>query len=181
MTAELDCLFAPHRVAVVGAGTKPTNLGHMVVRNLLDANFQGVVYPINPKHESIGGVPAFPSVLETPETPDMAILCVPAVGVLDVVKQCAQAGIKGIVCLAAGFREVGPEGRAMEDKVVAECRKAGIRLLGPNCLGLQVPERRLNASFAGHMPTVGNIALVSQSGALTSALIEWAIDPYENF
>lgn len=175
MSDELDCLFTPHRVAVVGAGTKPTNLGHMVVRNLLESNFQGVVYPINPKHESIGGVPAFPSVLETPETPDMAILCVPAVGVLDVVKQCAQAGTKGIVCLAAGFREVGPEGRAMEDKVVAVCRENGMRLLGPNCLGLQVPEHRLNATFAAHMPKPGNIALVSQSGALTAALIEWAI------
>lgn len=175
MSDELDCLFVPHRVAVVGAGTKPTNLGHMVVRNLLDSNFQGVVYPINPKHESIGGVPAFPSVLETPESPDMAILCVPAVGVLDVVKQCAQAGIKGIVCLAAGFREVGAEGRAMEDKVVAVCRENGMRLLGPNCLGLQVPDHRLNATFAAHMPKPGNIALVSQSGALTAALIEWAI------
>lgn len=175
MTTDLDCLFAPHRVAVVGAGTKPTNLGHMVVRNLLESNFQGVVYPINPKHESIGGVPAFPSVLETPESPDMAILCVPAAGVLGVVQQCAEAGIKGIVCLAAGFREVGPEGRAMEDKVVAVCRKNGMRLLGPNCLGLQVPERRLNATFAAHTPKPGNIALVSQSGALTAALIEWAI------
>ncbi len=175
MSDELDCLFTPRRVAVVGAGTKPTNLGHMVVRNLLNGNFGGVVYPINPKHESIGGVPAFPSVRETPETPDLAILCVPAVGVLDVVRQCAEVGIKGIICMAAGFREVGPEGRAMEDRVVAECRKGGIRLLGPNCLGLQVPERRLNATFAAHMPIPGNIALVSQSGALTSAVIEWGI------
>lgn len=175
MSGELDCLFTPHRVAVVGAGTKPTNLGHMVVRNLLNGNFDGVVYPINPKHESIGGVPAFPSVRETPETPDLAILCVPAVGVLDVVKQCAEAGVKGIICMAAGFREVGPEGRAMEDHVVDICHKAGMRLLGPNCLGLQVPERRLNATFAGHMPKPGNIALVSQSGALTAAVIEWAL------
>jgi len=175
MSGELDCLFTPHRVAVVGAGTKPTNLGHMVVRNLLNGNFDGVVYPINPKHESIGGVPAFPSVGQTPETPDLAVLCVPAVGVLDVVKQCAEAGVKGIICMAAGFREVGPEGRAMEDQVVAICRANGMRLLGPNCLGLQVPGRRLNATFAAHMPVPGNIALVSQSGALTAAIIEWAI------
>lgn len=175
MSGELDYLFTPHRVAVVGAGTKPTNLGHMVVRNLLNGNFDGVVYPINPKHESIGGVPAFPSVGQTPEAPDLAVLCVPAVGVLDVVKQCAEAGVKGIICMAAGFREVGPEGRAMEDQVVAICRANGMRLLGPNCLGLQVPGRRLNATFAAHMPVPGNIALVSQSGALTAAIIEWAI------
>lgn len=175
MSGELDCLFTPHRVAVVGAGTKPTNLGHMVVRNLLNGNFSGVVYPINPKHESIGGVPAFPSVKETPETPDLAILCVPAVGVLDVVKQCAEAGVKGVICMAAGFREVGAEGRAMEDRVVEICRRAGMRLIGPNCLGLQVPGRRLNATFAAHMPVPGSIALVSQSGALTAAVIEWAI------
>ena len=172
---SLDCLFKPHRVAVVGAGSAPTNLGHMVVRNLLEGNFEGVIYPINPKRESIGGVQAYPSVLETPEVPDLAIICVPAKFVPSVVKQCGERGTKGLIILAAGFREVGAEGRALEDEVVAEARSHGMRILGPNCLGLEVPSLHLNASFASHMTDAGSIAFVSQSGALTAAAIEWAI------
>jgi acetyltransferase len=175
MSEDLDCLFQPKRVAVVGASTKPTNLGHMVVRNLLEGNFPGVVYPINPKHESIGGVPAFPSVAETPAVPDLAIICIPAKGVLDVVEQCAKLGTKGLIILTAGFRETGPEGRAVEDKIVETARANGMRILGPNCLGLQVPGLSLNASFAAHMPGAGHVAFISQSGALTAGAIEWAI------
>lgn len=175
MSESLDSLFRPKRVAVVGASTKPTNLGHMVVRNLLEGNFQGVVYPINPKHESIGGVPAFPSVSQTPAVPDLAIICIPAKGVLSVVEECAARGTKGLIILTAGFRETGPEGRAVEDRIVEVARSHGMRILGPNCLGLQVPAHSLNASFAAHMPSAGRVAFISQSGALTAAAIDWAI------
>lgn len=173
---SLDSLFHPNRVAVVGAGTSPTNLGHMVVRNLVEGNFQGVVYPINPKHESIGGIQAYPSVLETPQPPDLAILCIPAKFDIGVVRQCGQRGTKGIINLAAGFKETGKAGRELEAQMAAEVAKyPGLRMLGPNCLGLQVPSLNLNASFASHMPSDGHIAFVSQSGALTAAAIEWAI------
>lgn len=173
---NLDTLFRPTRVAVVGAGASPTNLGHMVVRNLLEGNFQGVIYPINPRRESIGGVQTYPSVSATPVPPDLAIVCVPAAGVLDVVRECGELGTKGIIVMAAGFREIGAEGRALEQQVAAEAAKyPGTRILGPNCLGLMVPKLSLNASFASHMPAPGNIAFVSQSGALTAAAMEWAI------
>ena len=173
---NLDTLFRPTRVAVVGAGASPTNLGHMVVRNLLEGNFQGVIYPINPRRESIGGVQTYPSVSATPVPPDLAIVCVPAAGVLDVVRECGELGTKGIIVMAAGFREIGAEGRALEQQVAAEAAKyPGTRILGPNCLGLMVPKLSLNASFASHMPAPGNVAFVSQSGALTAAAMEWAI------
>jgi len=175
MSVDLDCLFRPHRVAVVGAGAKATNLGHMVVRNLLDGNFGGVIYPINPKHESIGGVPAFPSVSETPSAPDLAILCVPAKAVLGVVQQCAECGTKGLIILTSGFREIGKEGRALEDEVIEVAKSHDMRVLGPNCLGLEAPALNLNASFAAHMTKPGHIAFISQSGALTTGVIEWAI------
>src|SRR5665647_789518 len=173
---NLDTLFRPTRVAVVGAGASPTNLGHMVVRNLLEGNFQGVIYPINPRRESIGGVQTYPSVSATPVPPDLAIVCVPAAGVLDVLRECGELGTKGIIVMAAGFREIGAEGRALEQQVAAEAAKyPGTRILGPNCLGLMVPKLSLNASFASHMPAPGNVAFVSQSGALTAAAMEWAI------
>lgn len=172
---SLDCLFRPHRIAVVGAGSKASNLGHVVVRNLLEGNFPGVVYPINSHHESIGGVAAYPSVLETPEIADLAVICVPADSVAEVVRQCAERGTKGLVILSAGFRETGPEGAQLESEVLAIVRDHGMRLVGPNCLGFEVPALDLNASFATHMPQPGGIALISQSGALTSAVIEWAI------
>ncbi|MDE3069675.1 MAG: CoA-binding protein, partial [Acidobacteriota bacterium] len=173
---NLDSLFHPTHVAVVGAGGERSGLGHIVLRNLVDAGFDGVVYPINPSHESVAGIQAYGSISQTPTTPELAVVCVPASGVLEVVCECGEAGVAAIAVLTAGFREVGAEGAELERRVAdGLARHPGLRLLGPNCLGLIVPRISLNASFAPAMPTDGHVALVSQSGALATSIIDWAV------
>ncbi len=163
------------RVAVVGAGANPSGLGHVVLRNLLEGGFEGVVYPVNPGHESIHGVQAYAAVGDTPETPDLAVVCTPASTVPDVVQACGEAGVGAVVVISAGFRETGPEGAALEAEVARRgAAFDGLRVLGPNCLGLIVPRLGLNASFAASMPADGHVAFVTQSGALATSLIDWA-------
>ena len=172
---NLERLFSPSHIAVVGAGPERTQLGHIVLRNLLDAGFGGVVYPISRSHESIAGVQAYPSIADAPATPDLVVVCTPAVAVPDIARECAEASVGAIAVLSAGFREAGPEGERLEQRVAEELRRPdGPRLLGPNCLGLIVPRLSLNASFGGVMPSDGQVAFVSQSGALATAVIDWA-------
>ena len=172
---HLDKLFNPKRLAVIGAGREPSQLGHIVLRNLVAAGFDGVVYPINPGRESISGIQAYPSITETPATPDLAIVCTPAASVPDIVRACGESGVPAIAVLSAGFREAGAEGTELERLVKEElARHNGMRLMGPNCLGLIVPRHGLNASFAKTMPLDGHIAFVSQSGALVTSVIDWA-------
>jgi acetyltransferase len=172
---NLKSLFNPTRVAVVGAGRDPSQLGHIVLRNLVDGGFDGVVYPINPGRESISGIQAYPSIAETPARPDLAIVCTPAATVPDVIRLCGEQGVPAVAVLSAGFREAGAEGAALEQLVREEqARHEGMRILGPNCLGLIVPRIRLNASFAKTMPIDGHIAFASQSGALATSVIDWA-------
>jgi acetyltransferase len=174
-TRNLDRLFNPRRVAVVGAGGDRMQLGHIVLRNLVDAGFGGVVYPINPSRESISGIQAYASVSDAPATPDLAIICTPAAVVPDVVRECGETGVATVAVLSSGFREVGAEGRELERRVDDERARHDLRLLGPNCLGMIVPRFGLNASFAGVMPRDGDLAFVSQSGALMTAVIDWAL------
>ena len=114
---NLDKLFAPRRVAVVGAGAAPSSVGHIVLRNLLEGGFEGVVYPVNPGHESIHGVQAYATIGDTPETPDLAVVCTPAATVPDVVQACGEAGVGAVAVISAGFRETGEEGAALEAEV----------------------------------------------------------------
>ncbi len=179
---NLDSLFNPTHVAVVGAGSKRMQLGHIVLRNLVDAGFEGVVYPVNRGRESVGGIQAYASIAETPAKPELAIVCTPAAGVPEVVRECGEAGVAAIAVLSAGFREAGAEGAELERRVVEElARHSGMRLLGPNCIGLIVPRLGLNASFAGATPLDGHIAFVSQSGALATAVIDWALSEQIGF
>ena len=172
---NLDKLFDPTHVAVIGAGTQSTGLGHIVLRNMVESGFDGVVYPINPSHESVSGIQAYRTIGETPATPELAVVCVPAASVLEVVRESAEAGVAAIVVLTAGFRETGAEGVELERRLGEElARHDGLRLLGPNCLGLIVPRSSFNASFAGAMPSEGHVAFVSQSGALATSMIDWA-------
>jgi acetyltransferase len=172
---NLERLFSPSHVAVVGAGAERTQLGHIVLRNLLDAGFPGVVYPISPSHESVAGVQAYPSIADTPVAPDLAVVCTPAAAVPDIARECGEASVGAIAVLSAGFREAGPQGERLERRVAEELRhQDGPRLLGPNCLGLIVPRLSLNASFGGAMPSDGEVAFVSQSGALATAVVDWA-------
>jgi acetyltransferase len=172
---NLDRVFNPTHVAVVGAGAQRTQLGHIVLRNLVDAGFGGVVYPINPSRESIGGIQAYASIAATPAKPELAIICTPAAAVPDVVRECGETGVPGVIVLSSGFREVGAEGRELESRVGEELARYDVRLLGPNCLGMIVPRLGLNASFAGAMPIDGHVAFVSQSGALVTAVMDWAL------
>jgi acetyltransferase len=174
-TRNLDRLFNPTHVAVVGAGGQRTQLGHLVLRNLVNAGFEGVVYPINPSRESVGGIQAYASIAATPSTPDLAIVCTPAAAVPGVVSECGEAGVAAVAVLSSGFREIGTEGRELESRVGEELARHDVRLLGPNCLGMIVPRLGLNASFAAAMPIDGRVAFVSQSGALVTAVIDWAL------
>ena len=164
---NLDKIFEPQRVAVIGASDTPTSVGYTVLRNLIGSGFHGVVYPINSKREAVQGIHAYKDVSSLPHVPDLAVICTPAPTVPAIVRQCGEAGTRGLVIISAGFREVGAEGRKLEDLVRHEQRKfEGMRILGPNCLGLIVPGTNLNASFAAATPAKGHIGFISQSGAL---------------
>jgi acetyltransferase len=161
-------------VAVIGAAREPGKVGHVILANLLQGGFAGEIYPINPKASEILGLRAYASVKDLPSPVDLAVVAVPACAVPDLVTECAAAGITSMVVISAGFSESGPEGAALEREVAARGVRSGIRILGPNCLGLISTHNRLNASFAGAMPPAGGIAFISQSGALGTAIIDRA-------
>ncbi|MEN6493213.1 MAG: CoA-binding protein, partial [Thermoguttaceae bacterium] len=174
---NLDKIFAPHRVAVIGASDTPTSVGYTVLRNLIGSGFEGVVYPVNPKRESVQGIEAHPDVKSLPRAPDLAVICTPAASVPRLVRECGEVGTRGLVIISAGFREIGEEGRKLEQQVLDEkARFPGMRILGPNCLGIIVPGLALNASFGADTPAKGHIGFISQSGALCASVLDWAID-----
>ncbi|NUQ66086.1 MAG: bifunctional acetate--CoA ligase family protein/GNAT family N-acetyltransferase [Pirellulales bacterium] len=174
---NLDKIFDPHRVAVIGASDTPTSVGYTVLRNLIGSGFRGVVYPINPKRESVQGIQAYKDVFSLPHAPDLAVVCTPAASVPPLVRSLGEVGTRGIVIISAGFREIGEEGRKLEQQVIEEQKKFDdMRILGPNCLGIIVPGISLNASFAASTPKKGHIGFISQSGALCTSVLDWAID-----
>ncbi|MBN1433359.1 bifunctional acetate--CoA ligase family protein/GNAT family N-acetyltransferase [Candidatus Fermentibacterales bacterium] len=174
---NLDLFFEPRRIALVGVTINPNSVGGKVLGNLVAAGYRGVVYPVNPSSEAVMGVQCYPDVRGLPKVPDLAILCSPARQVPGLVSDCGEAGIRGLIVMSAGFGEVGEEGRALEQKLRAEVsRFDGMRLLGPNCLGVIVPGLGLNASFAAGMPGAGKVAFISQSGALCTSVLDWARD-----
>jgi len=174
---NLDKIFEPHRIAVIGASDTPTSVGYTVLRNLVGSGFRGVVYPVNPRREAIQGIQAYKDIPSLPHAPDLAVICTPATSVPAIVRQCGEAGTRGLVIISAGFREIGAEGRKLEELIRQEQRKFdGMRILGPNCLGLMVPAINLNASFAAATPPKGHIGFISQSGALCTSVLDWALD-----
>ncbi|MET8158316.1 GNAT family N-acetyltransferase [Sphaerisporangium sp. NPDC005289] len=168
--ASLARVMAPASIAVVGAGRDPSGAGHKVLRNLLDGGFPGPVYPVNPKAARVAGIEAYPDPRAVPGPVDLAVVAVPAPAVLSVARDCAAAGVKGLVVLTAGFAQ--NEGRPAERELVAICRSAGMRLVGPNCLGIVNTAARMNASFLPTPLVGGGIAVMSQSGAVGAALLE---------
>jgi acetyltransferase len=169
----LDFLFAPRSVAIVGATEREGSVGRAVLENL--RGFKGAVYPVNPKHPTLLDVPCFPSIAAVPAKVDLAVIVTPAPTVPDIIGECARAGVRGAVILSAGFKETGPEGAALERRILEEAAPSGMRVVGPNCLGVMVPPTGLNASFAAVAPRRGNIAFISQSGALCSAILGWSL------
>lgn len=170
----LEGFFAPNAIAVVGVARSEGKVGHFVFDNLLSAGFGGAVYPVNPRAEEIHGHRCYPDIASLPTVPDLAVIVVPAAAVAGVIDECGVAGVSSAVVISAGFKESGPAGGALERDVAERARAQGIRLLGPNCLGLIATGTNLNASFAGSMPPTGHIAFMSQSGALGTAILDWA-------
>ncbi|MDX1566224.1 MAG: GNAT family N-acetyltransferase [Longimicrobiales bacterium] len=174
--ASLRPLFRPRSVAVVGASREPGSVGHRILVGLLDGDFQGTVYPVNPNADHVASIRAWPSISAIEGDVDLAVVAVPAHIVPSVVDDCADAGVEGLIVISAGFAETGEEGRERQKALLEQVRKHGMRTVGPNCLGLlhTDPEVRLNASFAPRMPPEGSVALCSQSGALGIAIIALA-------
>jgi acetyltransferase len=175
VTLNLDKIFNPKSVAVVGASDEEGTVGYTLMKNLTESKYEGKVYPVNIRKKEVLGLKAHQSVEQLPETVDLAIIATPAKTVPDVVEQCGKAGIIGIIILSAGFKEIGPEGKALEDKILQIQKKYSLRIIGPNCLGIIHPDINLNATFTGKMPKSGNLAFISQSGALGSAILDWAM------
>ena len=174
---KLNSIFNPQRIALIGVTVNPNSVSGKVLINLVSGGFRGVVYPVNPDYEAVMGIPCFPDLQSLPKTPDLAIICTAAARVPDVVEACGAAGILGIIIMSAGFRETGEEGLALEARILQSARKfEGMRIIGPNCLGIIVPGLKLNASFAAGMPAPGNIAFISQSGALCTSVLDWAME-----
>ena len=175
-TASLRPLFRPGSVAVVGASRDPTSIGYRLLEALILNRFQGPVYPVNPKAAVVGSIRAYPSVRELPEPVDLAVIAVPRNAVLPVVDDCAERGVKALVVITAGFAEISAEGRELQQRLVEKVRGYGMRLVGPNCLGLlnTDPQVQLNASFSPVFPPPGRIAMSSQSGALGLAILALA-------
>ncbi len=171
----LDMFFDPEGVAVVGASRTPGKLGYEVLSNIIRHGYQGSVYPINPKAEEVLGLPCYPSVLAIPGPVDLAVVLIPSQYVAEVLAECGRKGIRGAIIISAGFREVGPAGRQLEHEIVRIARQHGIRLIGPNCLGIIDTIASLNASFAVGMPKRGSIAFMSQSGALCTSVLDMSL------
>jgi len=172
----LDFIFRPSSIAVIGASEDERKIGHVVFRNLVKQGFKGKVYPVNPKRKEILGIKCYPSIKDIPDKIDLAIIVIPARGVPSVVKDCAEHGVKGLVVITAGFREIGEEGLKLEKEIVKLVRSANIKMVGPNCLGVINTLNRMNATFASDLPPSGRVAFFSQSGALGVALIDWAVE-----
>jgi acetyl coenzyme A synthetase (ADP forming)-like protein len=174
VAASLKPFFSPRTVAVVGASSRRGSIGGELFRNVLEAGFDGIVYPVNLKGEPVAGVRAYPTVAEIPDEIDLAVICVAGEHVLAAAEDALHAGTKSLCVISAGFAEVGPEGAERQEQLLAATRAHGVRLVGPNCLGIAVTRPHLNATFAPRAFPAGNVGLSSQSGALGLALLEAA-------
>jgi acetyltransferase len=175
----LDCIFAPRSIAILGASETACSVGRAVVENL--QHFEGTIYFVNPNHRKVFGVAAFSGVQDVVEPVDLAVIAVPAKAVVETIRQCAAARVGGAVILSAGFKERGRGGAALEQEILAEARKANLRIIGPNCLGVMIPHGRLNATFAATMGRPGSVAFLSQSGALCTAVLDWSLSENVGF
>jgi acetyltransferase len=173
-TKGLKSIFSPETIAIIGASNNKGSVGYSLMANLIGHGYVGTIYPVNPNHDSVQGVHAYKTVKEIPRKIDLAIIAIPAKAVPSILEECGQVGVKGAIIISAGFREAGPEGIKLEEELKAIATKYSIRIIGPNCLGVINPRLRLNASFAIKLPMEGNIAFISQSGALCSSIIDWA-------
>jgi len=171
---SLESFFNPKSVAIVGASREKNKVGHEILANLIAAGYKGDLFPVNPKADSIEGLKCYPDLQSIGQIPDLVIIIVPAKIVPSVMEQCAEAKAKSVIIITAGFKEVGKEGKQLEEQVLQIAKRAGIRVIGPNCLGVIAPANKLNASFGGDLPVEGVTGYVSQSGALLAAILDMA-------
>ncbi len=170
----LSPLFSPHSVAVIGASNRVNSVGGVVFKNMLQSGYQGKLYAVNPNHAEIQGQHAYASIEQIEETVDLAVIITRAATVPDIIESCGKHGVRFALVLSAGFRETGPQGALLERAVVENARRYGMRLIGPNCLGILCPRVGLNATFSKEGAKAGGLALISQSGAFCTAIMDWA-------
>jgi acetyltransferase len=171
----LQHFFNPSSVAVIGASQNPAKIGYEILHNIVQYHYRGAVYPINPKAQEILGHKAYPDLASVPSEIDLAVIALPAPAVMGVLEQCGKKGVDSIIVISAGFKETGPEGAYLEEGLAARAKELGMRVVGPNCLGIIDTASSLNASFAAGMPLAGHIGFFSQSGALCVAILDWAL------
>ncbi|MFN9837079.1 MAG: acetate--CoA ligase family protein, partial [Pseudanabaena sp.] len=171
----LDCIFHPRSVAVIGASEREGSVGRTLLWNLIRSPFGGTVFPVNPQRRSVLGIKSYPDIASVPEVVDLVVIATPAATVPQVIRECVAVGVKGAIIVSAGFKEIGEAGEALEQQVLAEARRGGMRIIGPNCLGLMNPLAGLNATFAGTIARAGNVAFISQSGALCTSILDWSL------
>ena len=172
---KLQALFRPKSVAIIGASRTPGKVGHIIAKNTIESGFEGGIYPINPRAEEILGLKCYASILDVPEAVDLAVIAIPAKHVLQAAEECGRKGVKGLIVISAGFKEIGHEGAILEKKLVEIGSKYDMRIQGPNCLGLIDTGTPVNLSFAAGMPKEGKIGFISQSGALGTAVLDWTL------
>jgi acetyltransferase len=172
---NLDRIFDPKRIAVVGASEKKGSIGNAIMKNLLAGGFAGELFPVNPNYDALHGLKAFGSLTQMEKVPDLAVVATPISTVPGVVGECAKRGVGGSIIISAGGKEAGNKGREIEARIAEAFRKTGLRIIGPNCLGVICPGKKLNASFAAHMPKEGKLAFISQSGAICTAMLDLAL------
>jgi acetyltransferase len=175
MRHPLDAIFAPKSVAVVGATEKVGSVGRTVLWNLMNTPFGGPIYPVNPTRSSVLGIKAYPKLSVLPEKPELIVVTTPATTIPSIVSEAADLGIPGAVVISAGFKEIGAAGIELERQLLAHARRGNMRLVGPNCLGVMNPITGVNATFAAGIARRGNVAFISQSGALCTAVLDWSL------
>lgn len=173
---KLDIIFNPNSIAVIGATNKKGHVGCAFMENLVKGGFKGKTYPINLTKKKIFGIKAYPSVLDVKKKIDLAIIATPAQTVPALVEECGKAGVHGVVIISAGFKEAGKEGELMSEQILKTAKKYDLKIIGPNCMGFIHPSLKLNATFANQMAVPGKIAFISQSGALGTAILDWALN-----
>ena len=177
----LEHFFSPNTIAVVGASREEGKVGHDLLKNLVKHGYKGNIYPVNPHADNILGIKTYPAIKKISDKIDLAIIVVPAPYVCKAVDECIEKGIDSIIVISAGFKEIGIDGAARERELYQKIKQHSIRMLGPNCLGLIDTQSALNASFAADMPAPGNIAFFSQSGALCTSILDWAVNECVGF
>lgn len=177
----LDVFFSPKTVAVIGATENPGSVGRTLLWNLVTSPFGGTVYPVNPKRPSVLGVKAYASVEDIPEPVDLAVIVTPPPSIPGILTQCGENGVRAAIVISAGFKEIGPEGAALERQLLEAAQAADIRVIGPNCLGVMSPLSGLNATFASTIARPGSVGFISQSGALCTAVLDWSLKEMVGF